>query len=122
MKIWRTILPRFNTKQELQNFIVNCDENLQVNPGLLTDTAIWYRNWYFAQIFDTKVDFYRVYFDEMKKEAYKTKVFTEDIENISESLIKHLCRIYEDNMEFVLKRIKETKAAQMLDQIRSDFD
>ena len=62
-------MPRFKTTQELQNFIVNCDENLQVIPGLFTDTAIWYRNWYFAQIFDDKVDFYRVYFDEMKKEA-----------------------------------------------------
>ena len=82
MKIWRTILPRFNTKQELQNFIVNCDENLQVNPGLFTDNAIWYRNWYFAQIFADKVDFYRVYFDEMKKEAYKTKCAFTLVNNI----------------------------------------
>lgn len=115
-------MPRFNTIQELQNFIVNCDENLQVNPGLFTDTAIWYRNFYFAQIFSNIVDFYRVYFDETTKKSYKRKVFTEDIENISEQLIKHLCRLYEDELEYVLRRIKETKAAQMLDQIRSDFD
>lgn len=91
-------------------------------PGILTDEVIWYKSYYFAQLSHTTVLFFRIYFSELTKTAHKQKVFEESIENISEQLIKHLCHLYEDELENTLRRIKETKAAKLMEEIRDDFD
>ena len=110
------------TIDEIKNMILNCDSNLKVSY-FFNDNLLWYSNFYFGEINikTKKVEFWRIYFDEMSKKGYKTLYTEVPFNEITPDIVKEQVNCYIENLEFTNKRIKETEVARWIADAGKDF-
>lgn len=110
------------TVDEIKNMILECDSNLRISY-FFDDNLLWYSKFFFGEIniSTEKVEFWRIYFDEISKKGYKTLYTEVPFNEITPDIVKEQVNCYIQNLEFTNKRIKETKVTRMIADAGKDF-
>lgn len=110
------------TVDEIKNMILDCDSNLRISY-FFDDKLLWYSKFFFGEIniSTEKVEFWRIYFDEITKRAYKTLDTEVPFSDITPAIVKEQINCYIENLEFTNKRIKETEVKRWIDDAGKDF-
>lgn len=111
-----------NEIERIKEMILACDSNLRCSY-YFDETHLWYSKFYFGQInnITEKVEFCRIYFDELTKRGYKTLYTEVPFNEITPDIVKEQVNCYIQNLEFTNKRIKETKVTRMIADAGKDF-
>ena len=77
------------TIDEIKKMILDCDSNLRCSY-YFDDNLIWYSKFYFGDINikTEKVEFWRIYFDEICKKGYKTLYTEVPFSEITPDIVK----------------------------------
>lgn len=110
------------TVDEIKNMILDCDSNLRISY-FFDDNLLWYSKFFFGEIniSTEKVEFWRIYFDEITKRAYKTLDTEVPFNEITPDIVKKQINCYIANLEFTNKRMKETEVKRMIADAGRDF-
>lgn len=111
-----------NEIEQIKEMFLACDSNLKVSY-YFDDTLLWYSKFFFGEINinKEKVEFWRIYFDEISKRAYKTLYTEVPFNEITPDIVKEQINCYIQNLEFTNKRIKETEVTRMIADAGKDF-
>lgn len=111
------------TVEQIKEMILACDSNLRVSY-FFDDSLLWYSKFFFGEINikTEKVEFWRIYFDEITKRAYKTLDTEVPFNEITPDIIKEQINCYIDNLEFTNKRMKEHKVMRKIADAETDFN
>ena len=110
------------TVDEIKNMILDCDSNLRISY-FFNDADVWYSMFFFGEINinKEKVKFWRIYFDEISKRAYKTPHTEIPFNEITPDIVKEQFNGYIESLELTNKLIKETEVTRMIADAGKDF-
>lgn len=111
-----------NEIERIKEMILACDSNLR-ESYYFDENHLWYSKFYFGEIniSTKKVEFWRIYFDELTKRGYKTLYTEVPFNEITPDIVKEQVNCYIQNLEFTNKRIKETEVTRMIADAGKDF-
>lgn len=112
----------FEQFEQIKEMILACDSNLRISY-YFDDNMLWYSKYYFGaiNIKIEKVEFWRIYFDELTKRGYKT-VYTEvPFNEITPDIVKEQVKGYIESLESTNKRMKEVEVMRRIADAKKDF-
>ena len=111
-----------NEIEQIKEMILACDSNLKVSY-YFDENFLWYSKFYFGEINikTEKVEFWRIYFDELTKRGYKTVYEEIPFSEITPDIVKEQVNGYIESLELTNKRIKETEVMRRIADAGKDF-
>ena len=110
------------TGDEIKKMILDCDSNLRISY-FFDDKLLWYSKFFFGEINIStgKVEFWKIYFDEISKKAFKTLDTEVPFNEISPDIVKKQIKSYVESLEYTNKRIKEVEVMRRIADAGKDF-